>query len=70
MPGWKLPTVTRDSVLFMVGLGGIVHEAFIRSGVTRPEFIMLFAAMCGLPVALRKDEKKAADDDKTPAGRG
>lgn len=61
--------VTRDGVLFVFGLGGIVHEAYIRTGVTRPEFLMLFAAMCGLPVALRRDEKKAASVDDQPTGR-
>jgi hypothetical protein len=66
--GWRWPNITRDSVLFVFGLGGIVHEAYIRTGATRPEFIMLFAAMCGLPVALRRDEKKAeAPSDDRPA---
>jgi hypothetical protein len=70
---WKWPTITRDLVLFVFGLGGIANEAFIRTGPTRPEFLMLFAAMCGLPLALRKDEKRAADDpspatDQPPVG--
>lgn len=57
-------------MLFVVGLGGIVHEAFVRTGATRPEFLMLFAAMVGLPVALRRDEVRAADAaaDDTPVG--
>jgi hypothetical protein len=58
--------VTRDGVLFVLGVGGIVHEAFLRTGATRPELLMLFAAACGLPVALRKDEKRAADDAARP----
>ena len=68
MRAWKRPTVTRDGLLYLVGLGGIVHEAFIRTGETRPEFLMLFAAMCGLPVALRHDEKKAEFGDHQPTG--
>lgn len=66
MSGWHWPVITRDTVLFVVGLGGIVHEAFVRTGATRPEFLMLFAAMVGLPVALRRDEGRrtdATDDD-------
>lgn len=69
MRTWQWPRVTRDGVLFVCGLGGIAHETYVRSGATRPEFLMLFAAMCGLPVALRRDEKKAsADDDHQRAG--
>lgn len=56
--GWVWPVVTRDSVLFVFGLAGIFHEAYIHTGETRHEFIMLFAGMCGLPLALRKDERK------------
>jgi hypothetical protein len=67
MSRWRWPAITRDTVLFVFGLGGIVHEAFIRSGDTRPEFLMLFAAMVGLPVALRRDEGRRADaDDDAP----
>lgn len=69
MRAWRWPTITRDTVLFVVGLGGIGHEAFVRTGDTRPEFLMLFAAMVGLPVALRRDEVRRADaDDDTPVG--
>ena len=69
MRAWHWPHITRDTVLFIVGLGGIVHEAFIRTGATRPEFLMLFAAMVGLPVALRRDEGRRADvDDDAPVG--
>lgn len=69
MSRWRWPAITRDTVLFAVGLGGIVHEAFIRTGATRPEFLMLFAAMVGLPVALRRDEGRRADaDDDAPVG--
>lgn len=73
MSAWHWPRVTRDGVLFVFGLGGIVNEAYVRTGATRPEFIMLFAAMCGLPVALRRDEKKVADtstdgDDRPAVG--
>jgi hypothetical protein len=70
MSKWRWPSVTRDTVLFVVGLGLIIHEAFIRTGPTRPEFLMLFAAMVGLPVAIRRDEGRRADaanDDHTVA---
>lgn len=56
--GWTWPTIKRDTILFTFGLCGIFHEAFIHTGPSRPEFIMLFAGMCGLPLALAKDERK------------
>lgn len=71
MSRWRWPTVTRDTVLFVVGLGGIINEAFIRAEPTRPELLVLFAGMVGLPVALRRDEgRRAADavDDDAPVG--
>jgi hypothetical protein len=70
MRTWKWPTVTRDTVLFTVGLGGIANEAFVRTGATRPELLVLFAGMVGLPVALRRDEgRRAVDaDDDAPVG--
>lgn len=57
---WK---VGRDSVLFLVGIGGIINEAFIRTGDPRTELLILFAGMCGLPAFLRVDEK-GHDDSK------
>jgi hypothetical protein len=66
MHTWKWPSITRDTVLFAFGLGGIVNEAVIRSGDTRPEFLMLFAAMVGLPVALRRDEGMRSNDADEP----
>jgi hypothetical protein len=70
MSAWKWPRITRDGVLFVFGLGGIVNEAFVRSEPTRPELLILFAGMVGLPVALRRDEGRRADaaDDDAPVG--
>lgn len=51
---WKLG---RDSILFLVGIGGIINEAFIRTGEPRTELLILFAGMCGLPAFFRVDEK-------------
>lgn len=46
----------RDIALFTVGLLGIVHEtAFTQS--SDPQLLVLFAAMCGLPAFLGRDEK-------------
>lgn len=47
---------SRDSVLFVVGLAGVLHETLI-SQAERPTLLLLFAAMVGLPAFLRGDEK-------------
>ena len=53
-----LPRLTRDTALFIAGLGLTINEALIRSGPERPSMLVLFAAMMGLPFILRADEKK------------
>jgi hypothetical protein len=50
----------RDAILFAAGLAGIGYETLSGKPVS-PELLLLFAAMCGLPSVLRKDEK---DRDK------
>lgn len=56
----RWPKLTRDGVLFFVGLLGIGHETLI-SKVDRPTLLFAFMAMVGLPAFLRADEK---DDPK------
>lgn len=48
--------VARDTVLFVGGLLGVVHET-LWSKADRPTLLLLFAAMMGLPSFLGKDEK-------------
>jgi hypothetical protein len=54
MAGPKLKRLTRDGVLFAVGIAGIVNEAF-RHGAERPFLLMVFAGMVGLPAFIPKD---------------
>lgn len=49
--------LSRDSILFLMGLLGVGHETLIAN-VERPTLILLFAAMVGLPAFLRHDEAK------------
>ena len=51
------PRITRDSALFLAGLGLTINEAVLRHGPERPSLLILFAAMMGLPFVLRGDEK-------------
>lgn len=53
MRSWKF-RLSRDIVLFTVGLLGVVHEMIFTPG-ERPSLLILFAAMMGLPLVLRKN---------------
>jgi hypothetical protein len=54
----RWPHITRDTVLFVVGMAGIIHEMALTN-VDRPYLLVLFGAMVGLPVFIRStDEKK------------
>lgn len=63
--------VTRDTVLFLVGLVGIIYETVVVH-VDRPTLLILFGGMVGLPVFLHQDEKpRTIQDDyqaETPPG--
>lgn len=45
----------RDITLFISGLLGVLHETVLTT-VERPTFLILFAAMMGLPAFLGKGE--------------
>lgn len=47
--------ITRDGILFVTGLAGIIYETVIHHG-ENPTLLILFGAMCGLPAFLRSDE--------------
>jgi len=44
----------RSGVLFVIGVVGVIHEAFFTTA-NRPALLVLFAAMMGLPFALAAD---------------
>lgn len=52
--------ITRDTVLFASGIAGFAHE-LTRQGAERPSILVLCAAMMGLPVFMRVDEKKGGE---------
>lgn len=47
----------KDTVLFLGGLGGVIHETVV-SGVDRPSLLVMFAAMMGLPAFLGADRRR------------
>ena len=60
--------ITRDGILFVFGLAGIVYETVINNG-DNPTLLILFGAMCGLPAFLHADEltnKRAAPKEVEP----
>lgn len=46
----------RTGVLFGAGLAGVVYETVVTQA-DRPTLLVLFAAMMGLPLFLKADEK-------------
>lgn len=56
---WSLPKITRDTVLFTVGLVLTVNEAVWKDGTSDPGLVLLFAGMMGLPVVLWADQLRA-----------
>jgi hypothetical protein len=55
----------RDLLLFLGGMGGVIHET-ILSHAERPTLLILFAAMMGLPAFL---QPRMSDDDKDEKDR-
>ena len=53
--------ITRDGILFCVGVGGIIYET-LAQGAERPTLLLLFAGMVGLTQFLRSDEKEGDDN--------
>lgn len=49
--------VVRDLAIFVLGSYGFIHE-LTRSGSERPQILIMSAAMMGLPLIIRGDEKR------------
>jgi hypothetical protein len=50
--------LTRDLVLFIVGLLGVLHETVLTT-TERPTLLILFGACMGLPLFLQKGDDEA-----------
>ena len=50
---WRL-RLSRDLILFIAGLVGVLHETLVYNG-ERPALLILFAGMMGLPLYLKKN---------------
>lgn len=58
----RFPHITRDTVLFVSGLGIILREAFLGSGrLERPYLLAAAMGMAGLPFVVRADEKRRGE---------
>lgn len=73
MGGDRWKWLTRDLVLFVGGLAGVLHETVFNS-VDRPGLLMIFAGMMGLPVFLAGDRRAGRHSDNdtssTPSASG
>ena len=49
--------VVRDILLFLGGSAGLVHETLFQKS-DRPELLVVFAAMVGLPTFLQADSRR------------
>lgn len=56
--------VARDTLLFFVGLGGIVYET-LTNGAEKPTLIIAFVGMLGLPLFIRNDEAHKSQEPDT-----
>lgn len=56
----------RDIILFLGGLGGVIHETLqISTGRERPTLLLVFVAMMGLPTVLPSfTDRRANAKDK------
>jgi hypothetical protein len=51
-PRWPF---IRDVVLFVVGILGIAYQTVVAASPD-PSLLLVYAAMCGLPIVLHKDQ--------------
>ncbi len=58
MATWRLVRLARDLTLFLGGLLGVLHETVFTS-LDRPDLLLLFAAMMGLPAFLGLDARRS-----------
>ena len=52
----------RDGALFLTGLLGVLHETVLTS-LDRPDLLLLFAAMMGLPAFLGFDRGRGGEKE-------
>lgn len=53
----RIKRLTRDGVLFTVGIAGIIYETLAHN-LERPMLLMVFAGMVGLPAFIQRDENR------------
>lgn len=55
----------RDSIIFIVGVGGCIHELFIVPE-PRPAALVFLASLIGVPFVLSADESKGTKRKESP----
>mgnify|MGYP003405879622 CR=1 FL=1 len=60
-----LVKIIRDLAIFALGGIAFIHE-LLRSGEERPQILIMSAAMMGLPLIIRGDEKRQEEKSDGP----
>ena len=66
LPRLREVRITRDTILFIFGLGGIVYET-LSGGAEKPTLIIAFVGMLGLPLFIRSDEQRNHEAPPPPS---
>lgn len=64
-PSWL---AARDATLFFAGLMGVAHETLLTSQ-DRPDLLILYAAMMGLPAFLEGDRRRRISESELRNGK-
>jgi hypothetical protein len=58
---WRIPKDLRDTIMFLLGAGGFLHELVIATA-ERPFILAASSALMGLPFVLKADERLRGGD--------
>lgn len=61
---WR--AISRDTVLFVAGLLGVLHETLVYQPSERPFLLAIFGAMMGFPFVLSADRSSGKTGVDTP----
>ena len=61
--GMRIPKLTRDAGIYLLGIFILLHETLISPG-DRPTLVYAACALLGLPIVMRVDEFRRRDDEE------
>ena len=68
--GMRIPKITRDAGIYLLGIFMLLHETLIAAG-DRPTLVYAACALMGLPIVMRVDEfrhraEEAEEEEEPP----